>query len=155
LAEIVPTWAIWGLHLLRAALDVLDDGRHRDIDSALEIHRIHSGGDELETSLMIEAVSTVAVVVPSPALSLAFEATSRTIWAPIFSNLSSSSIRRQRDHRLALRAPAQNDRAWRIKTDEAANILARSTPRTEILIPIPPHENAGERTSPEGGRAIP
>jgi hypothetical protein len=60
---------------------------------------------------MIEAVSTVAVVVPSPALSLAFEATSRTIWAPIFSNLSSSSIRRQRDHRLALRAPAQNDRA--------------------------------------------
>jgi hypothetical protein len=31
--------------------------------------------------------------------------------------------------------------------------LPRSTPRTEILIPIPipPPENAGERTSPEGG----
>ncbi len=35
---------------------------------------------------------TVAVVVPSPAVSLVFEATSRTICAPMFSNLSSSSI---------------------------------------------------------------
>ncbi len=35
---------------------------------------------------------TVAVVVPSPAKSEDFEATSRTIWAPMFSNLSSSSI---------------------------------------------------------------
>src|SRR6478752_5735702 len=35
---------------------------------------------------------TVAVVVPSPATSLVFEATSRTIWAPMFSNLSLSSI---------------------------------------------------------------
>ena len=34
----------------------------------------------------------VAVVVPSPAASAALEATSRTIWAPMFSNLSSSSI---------------------------------------------------------------
>ena len=31
------------------------------------------------------------MVVPSPALSLVFEATSRTIWAPMFSNLSESS----------------------------------------------------------------
>jgi hypothetical protein len=31
-------------------------------------------------------------VVPSPAASADFEATSRTIWAPMFSNLSSSSI---------------------------------------------------------------
>ena len=35
---------------------------------------------------------TVAVVVPSPASSLVFDATSRTIWAPMFSNLSASSI---------------------------------------------------------------
>ena len=35
---------------------------------------------------------TVAVVVPSPALSLVLEATSRISWAPMFSNLSSSSI---------------------------------------------------------------
>src|SRR5271155_6067092 len=46
----------------------------------------------LRPSFMIEAASTVAVVVPSPAISLVFEATSRTIWAPMFSNLSSSSI---------------------------------------------------------------
>jgi hypothetical protein len=36
--------------------------------------------------------STVAVVVPSPATSEVFEATSRTICAPRFWNLSSSSI---------------------------------------------------------------
>src|SRR3954451_18471564 len=35
---------------------------------------------------------TVAVVVPSPAMSLVFEATSSTICAPMFSNLSLSSI---------------------------------------------------------------
>ena len=40
----------------------------------------------------VEAVSTVAVVVPSPALSLVFEATSRTICAPMFSSGSLSSI---------------------------------------------------------------
>ena len=31
-------------------------------------------------------------MVPSPAMSEVFDATSRTIWAPMFSNLSSSSI---------------------------------------------------------------
>jgi hypothetical protein len=36
--------------------------------------------------------STVAVVVPSPATSLVFDATSRTIWAPMFSRGSLSSI---------------------------------------------------------------
>src|SRR4051812_12387138 len=43
-------------------------------------------------SRTIAWASTQAVVVPSPATSLVFEATSRTIWAPMFSNLSSSSI---------------------------------------------------------------
>src|SRR5918995_5934353 len=43
-------------------------------------------------SLTMEAARTVAGVVPSPARSLVFEATSRTIWAPMFSNLSESSI---------------------------------------------------------------
>jgi hypothetical protein len=36
--------------------------------------------------------STVAVVVPSPATSEVLEATSFTIWAPMFASLSSSSI---------------------------------------------------------------
>ena len=43
-------------------------------------------------SRTIAWVNTVAVVVPSPAISAVFAATSFTIWAPIFSNLSSSSI---------------------------------------------------------------
>ena len=46
----------------------------------------------LAPSFTIAWASTVAVVVPSPARSEVFEATSRTIWAPMFSNLSSSSI---------------------------------------------------------------
>ena len=45
-------------------------------------------------SVMIDCASTVAVVVPSPAASFALEATSFTICAPMFSNLSSSSISR-------------------------------------------------------------
>jgi hypothetical protein len=43
-------------------------------------------------SRKIACASTVAVVVPSPATSLVLLATSRTICAPMFSNLSSSSI---------------------------------------------------------------
>ena len=40
-----------GLHLLGAAFDVLDDRSHRDVDAALEIHRVHAGGDQLEAFL--------------------------------------------------------------------------------------------------------
>ena len=43
-------------------------------------------------SLTIAWARTVAVVVPSPATSLVRLATSRTICAPMFSNLSSSSM---------------------------------------------------------------
>ena len=41
---------------------------------------------------MIDCASTVAVVVPSPATSEVLDATSFTICAPMFSNLSLSSI---------------------------------------------------------------
>ena len=40
-----------GLHLLGALFDVLDDRGHRDVDAALQIHRVHAGGDELEALL--------------------------------------------------------------------------------------------------------
>ena len=43
-------------------------------------------------SRMMDCASTVAVVVPSPAASLVLEATSLTIWAPMFWSLSLSSI---------------------------------------------------------------
>ena len=65
--------------------------------TAMSMPRLRSIGfmpaaTSLRPSFMIEAASTVAVVVPSPARSLVFEATSRTICAPMFSNLSESSI---------------------------------------------------------------
>src|SRR5258706_1559338 len=47
---------------------------------------------DLAPSRTIAAASTVGVVVQSAAASAALEATSRTIWALMFSNLSSSSI---------------------------------------------------------------
>jgi acetaldehyde dehydrogenase (acetylating) len=46
----------------------------------------------LAQAIYREGSKMVAVVVPSPAMSLVFEATSRTICAPMFSNLSESSI---------------------------------------------------------------
>ena len=65
--------------------------------TAMSMPRLRSIGfmpaaTDLAPSRTIACASTVAVVVPSPALSLVFWATSRTIWAPMFSNLSSSSI---------------------------------------------------------------
>src|ERR1700734_885774 len=65
--------------------------------TAMSMPRLRSIGfmpaaTDLAPSLTIDAASTVAVVVPSPARSLVFCATSRTICAPMFSNLSSSSI---------------------------------------------------------------
>ena len=47
---------------------------------------------DLAPSRTIAAARMVAVVVPSPAMSLVLLATSRTICAPMFSNLSESSI---------------------------------------------------------------
>src|SRR5437764_1429659 len=65
--------------------------------TAISMPRLRSIGfmpaaTDLAPSRTIAAASTVAVVVPSPAVSLVLEATSRTICAPMFSNLSSSSI---------------------------------------------------------------
>src|SRR5258705_7619385 len=65
--------------------------------TALSIPRFRSIGFIPEAtnfipSLTIDCASTVAVVVPSPATSEVFEATSFTICAPMFSNLSFSSI---------------------------------------------------------------
>src|ERR1700727_840447 len=66
-------------------------------NTAISMPRLRSIGflpaaTDLAPSRTIACASTVAVVVPSPAVSLVLEATSRSICAPIFSNLSSSSI---------------------------------------------------------------
>src|SRR5215467_4510495 len=94
LAEIVPTWAISSL------VEILFDRflmSSTTVSTARSTPRFRSIGfipaaTALAPSRTIAWARRVAVVVPSPAWSLVFWATSRTIWAPMFSNLSSSSI---------------------------------------------------------------
>src|SRR5262245_34867008 len=94
LAEMVPTWAISSLEVTFLEFFL----RSSTIAStARSTPRLRSIGfmpaaTALAPSLTMAAASTVAVVVPSPAWSEVLEATSRTICAPMFSNLSSSSI---------------------------------------------------------------
>src|SRR3954469_5039014 len=94
LAEIVPTWAISSEE---ATLRARPSMSFTTAVTARSMPRFRSIGfmpaaTDLAPSRTIEAARTVAVVVPSPATSFDFEATSRTIWAPMFSNLSESSI---------------------------------------------------------------
>jgi hypothetical protein len=94
LAEMVPTWAIsllseQGL----ASLPISTTAAA----TALSMPRLRSIGfmpaaTALRPSLRMDWASTVAVVVPSPASSEDLLATSFTICAPMFSNLSLSSI---------------------------------------------------------------
>src|SRR5438105_458696 len=94
LEEMVPTWAISSFEV--TFLEFLTRSA-TTASTARSIPRFRSIGfmpaaTDLAPSRTIAWARTVAVVVPSPAASEVFEATSRTIWAPIFSNLSSSSI---------------------------------------------------------------
>ncbi|MGY3646763.1 hypothetical protein ACVWW2_002054 [Bradyrhizobium sp. LM4.3] len=94
LDEIVPTWAISSFEV--TFLEFLTRSA-TTASTARSIPRFRSIGfmpaaTDLAPSRTIAAASTVAVVVPSPAASADLEATSRTICAPMFSNLSSSSI---------------------------------------------------------------
>src|SRR5271167_3417549 len=94
LAEMVPTWAISSFEV--TFLEFLTRSA-TTASTARSMPRFRSIGfmpaaTDLAPSRTIAAASTVAVVVPSPAASADFEATSRTICAPMFSNLSSSSI---------------------------------------------------------------
>ncbi len=47
LAEIVPTWAISSFEVtfLEFFLQVLDDRFDGEVDAALEVHRVHAGGN--------------------------------------------------------------------------------------------------------------
>jgi hypothetical protein len=62
------------------------------VDAAFDGHGVVAGGNQFLAFFIDGSARTVAVVVPSPAMSLVLLATSLTIWAPMFSNLSSSSI---------------------------------------------------------------
>src|SRR3954452_21226376 len=94
LAEIVPTCAISSfVEILRERLLTSSTA----VFTPRSMPRFRSIGfmpaaTALAPSRTIAWASTVAVVVPSPAVSLVLDATSRTIWAPMFSNLSESSI---------------------------------------------------------------
>src|SRR2546428_19279 len=93
LAEMVPTWAIispltslWSFLISSTATS-----------TARSMPRLRAVGlapaaTVLTPSRKMACASTVAVVVPSPATSEVFEATSRTICAPMFSRGSRSSI---------------------------------------------------------------
>src|SRR5438067_4316459 len=94
LEEMVAIWAISSLEV--TFLEFLTRSA-TTASTARSIPRFRSIGfmpaaTDLAPSRTIAAAKTVAVVVPSPAASADLEATSRTIWAPMFSNLSSSSI---------------------------------------------------------------
>src|SRR3984957_15868685 len=94
LAEMVPTWGLSSLEV--TFLEFLTRSA-TTASTAMSIPRFRSIGfmpaaTDLAPSRTIAAASTVAVVVPSPAASADLEGTSRPIWAPMFSNLSSSSI---------------------------------------------------------------
>src|SRR5690606_2424177 len=94
LAEMVPTWAI-SLFVDDGLLMVFSSATAAT--TAWSMPRLRSIGfmpaaTAFMPSRMKAWASTVAVVVPSPALSEVLDATSFTICAPMFSNLSASSI---------------------------------------------------------------
>ena len=91
---IVPTWAISSeeaMVLARALMSATTALTARSMPRFRSIGFMPAA-TSLMPSRIMAAASTVAGVVPSPATSLVLEATSRTIWAPMFSNLSASSI---------------------------------------------------------------
>ena len=78
-------------------LGLLDDRRGRRLRRRFSMPRLISIGLAPAATFFIPALtiacaSTVAVVVPSPAMSSVLVATSFTSWAPMFSKTSSSSI---------------------------------------------------------------
>src|SRR5829696_5275306 len=93
-AEMVPTCAISSddfTFLARRSMSFTTSATARSIPRFRSIGFMPAATD-FAPSRTMAAASTVAVVVPSPATSLDLEATSRTIWAPMFSNLQESSI---------------------------------------------------------------
>src|SRR5215469_9931176 len=94
LAAMAPTWATSSEPVIFLARALMSS---TTASTAMSMPRLRSIGfmpaaTDFTPSRTIAWASTVAVVVPSPAWSLVLDATSRTIWAPMFSNLSESSI---------------------------------------------------------------
>src|SRR5215472_7608885 len=94
LADTAPTWAISSLPLVDFDCFLSSSTTTPTARSMPRFRFIGScpAATILAPSVKMERASTVAVVVPSPATSEVLDATSFTIWAPMFSNLSGSSI---------------------------------------------------------------
>src|SRR5436309_12746559 len=94
LADTMPTWAISALLLVDLESFFSSSTTAVTALSTLRLRLIGSwpAATSLAPSVKRARASTVAVVVPSPATSEVLDATSFTICAPMFSNLSASSI---------------------------------------------------------------
>jgi len=113
LAEIEPTWAI--SLLVVVALEALCSCSIKAV-TALSMPRFKSMGFMPAATYFMPSrtmawANTVAVVVPSPALSEVLEATSLTICAPMFCNLSLSSISLATDTPSLVTVGAPNERS--------------------------------------------
>ena len=98
-AEMEATWAISDFSSISLACSAIDATAAA---TAFSMPRLRPSGFAPAATLRRPSctsawASTVAVVVPSPAMSLVLVATSLTSWAPMFSNGSSSSISRAMD----------------------------------------------------------
>ena len=110
-ADIVPTWAI---SLLSEHGFEISFNFSTVATTALSMPRFKSIGfipaaTDFIPSRTIACANTVAVVVPSPAISEVWEATSFTICAPIFSYLSFNSISFATDTPSLVTVGAPND----------------------------------------------
>ncbi len=113
LAEMAPTWAI--SLLVVQGLDSFFSSS-TTATTALSMPRFRSIGfmpaaTYFMPSLTMDCANTVAVVVPSPATSEVLDATSLTICAPMFSNLSFSSISLATDTPSLVTVGAPNERS--------------------------------------------
>ncbi|MDT4862962.1 hypothetical protein FQZ97_976470 [compost metagenome] len=145
LAEMEPTWAI--SLLVVVALEAFFSSAIR-ASTALSMPRLRSIGfmpaaTNFMPSRTMAWASTVAVVVPSPALSEVLEATSLTIWAPMFWSLSFSSISLATDTPSLVTVGAPNERSSttlrplgpRVTLTALARMLTPSTMRARASPP--------------------
>ena len=94
LVEMAPTWAIFSLFstledILRTSSTTTSTARSTPRFRAMGLA---PAATAFTPSRKMDWARMVAVVVPSPAMSLVLDATSRTIWAPMFSSGSFNSI---------------------------------------------------------------
>ena len=97
LAEIAATRreVLLGRHGVRHGRQVLDERADGEVDAPLDQHRVAARPRSPSCpARTIACASTVAVVVPSPTVSLVLTAASLTSWAPMFSNGSRRWISR-------------------------------------------------------------